>query len=184
VLFSHLFVSISVAPPAVIFINSDLSPQVLGVFQSQLFINQTMDGPTFDANLAADGYYAAEIIASGQRILVLRDLVADTNNREYATIVLYGGRNGMCSVLSCKYGPPNITLPTARVYLTNLIVNNRPQPADHCPCRCRPFAKYPYGNIVCCRHKKEVLNNDVVYPHCGDEITREEEMQDMLADDQ
>lgn len=142
-----------------------------------------MDGPTFDANLAADGYYAAEIIASGQRILVMRNLVADLTNREYATIVLYAGKNGMISVLSNKYGPPNITLPTARVYLTQLIVLNHPTPGDHCPCHCRRDNKFPFGNIPYCRHRREVLNNDVIYPHCGNEITWEEELDNMLDDD-
>jgi hypothetical protein len=178
VLFLHYIVSISVAPPAVIFINFDISAQVLGVIQSQLFINQTMDGPTFDANLASDGYYAAEIISSGQRILVMRNLVADTTNRDYATIVLYAGKNGMISVLSNKYGPPNITLPTARVYLTALIVLNNPNAGDHCCCKHN--SKFPFGEIKHCRHHRLVLNNDVIFPHCGDEITREEEWDEML----
>lgn len=111
--------SILFNPASVIFINTDLTDQVLGVFVSQLFITQVMDAATFDAIVAGNPDYYEQVHMDGYRVLVLRDLW-DKTNRELADIVLFA-KAGLVSVEHCKYGPPRATLPIARVYLTDLI---------------------------------------------------------------
>lgn len=107
------------SPPAIIFINDDLSTQVLSVFVRQLFITEVLDASTFDGYIAADGYWAARQLADGYRILVLRNLF-DLTNRNNADMVLFA-KAGLVSVECNKIGPPNITLPINQVYLTALI---------------------------------------------------------------
>lgn len=106
-------------PSAIIFINTDLVDQVLATFVTQLFITQVMDAATFDSIIATDPNYPAEVHQDGYRILVLRDLW-DLTNREIANMVLFA-KAGLVSVETNKYGPPNITLPIDRVYLTALV---------------------------------------------------------------
>lgn len=130
---------ITFSPPAVIFINTDLTAQVLSVFVSQLYITQVMDAATFDATVASDPYFLKRtyrchddgdpchrhhchdgyVPQDGYRILVLRDL-HDLTNRNLANIVLFA-KAGLVSVLHNNFGPPGATLPIARVYLTALI---------------------------------------------------------------
>jgi hypothetical protein len=111
--------AIITSPPAIIFINNDLSSQVLSVFVRQLFITEVLTAAQFDGYVAMDGYWPAEQIADGYRILVLRDLW-DQTNRNDADIVLFA-KSGLVSVLCNKIGPPDITLPINQVYLTALI---------------------------------------------------------------
>jgi hypothetical protein len=113
------------APPAIIFINSDIPPQPLSVLVQQLYITEVMSAATFDGYVAADGYdgyYAFSIHNDGYRILVLRDL-HDLTNRNLADMVL-SAKNALVSVLENHYGPPGKTLPIARVYYNNLLFPN------------------------------------------------------------
>lgn len=118
------------SPPAIIFINNDLTEQVQSVFVRQLYITQVMDGYTFDGYVAADGYYPLSVHHDGYRILVMRDL-SDQTNRKYADITLFA-KDGLVSVESNNYGPPGITLRIDTVYLTALINLNTHQ-------ICHPF---------------------------------------------
>lgn len=111
--------SISFNPPFIIFINTDLTSNIQNVFTRQLYLTQIMDAATFDGYVANDGYYVNNIHIDGYRIMVMRDL-QDFNNRDKADIVLFA-KSGLVSVLTNKIGPPNITLPIDRVYLTALI---------------------------------------------------------------
>lgn len=125
--------SVLFSPPAIIFINTDLVPQIQDVFTRQLYLTQIMDAATFDGYVAANPNYPLEIHQDGYRIMVLRDLW-DMTNRQYADIVLFA-KQGPVSVLVNHYGPPGITLPIDRVYMTALINLNKP------PCPpfwCRP----------------------------------------------
>lgn len=110
---------ITMAPPAIIFINTDLTESIIETFTRQLFLTQVMDGATFDAYVAADGYYPLLVHQSGWRIMVLRPLY-DFTNRELADMVLFA-KAGLVSVEINKFGPPGITLPIEKVYLTALI---------------------------------------------------------------
>jgi DNA-binding XRE family transcriptional regulator len=116
---------INTAPPAIIFVNSDIPPQPLSVLVTQLYITEVMTAAIFDGYVAADGYdgyFSHSIHVDGYRLLVLRDL-HDLTNRNLADIVLYA-KNALVSVEENKYGPPRKTLPISRVYYTNLIFPN------------------------------------------------------------
>lgn len=111
--------AISFSPSAIIFINTDLVDQVLGVFVRQLYITEVLTASEFDSNVSVNVNYVNNVHADGYRILVLRNLY-DFTNRSLADIVLFA-KAGLVSVLSNKYGPPGITLSIDRVYLTALI---------------------------------------------------------------
>lgn len=122
--------AIITSPPAIIFINNDLSSQVLSVFVRQLFITEVLDAATFDGYVAMDGYFVSDALQDGYRILVLRNLF-DQTNRNLADIVLFA-KSGLVSVEQNKIGPPNITLPINQVYLTALIFLQRARPFPEC----------------------------------------------------
>ncbi len=124
-------------PPAVIFINSNLSAGVLAQLVQQLFITTVQTAEEFDTHIdgyqdgymdeddylgdgyISDGYYVERSHGLDERILVLRDLL-DYTNREEADIVLCY-RNGLVYVEASKYGPPGKCLTLQRVYLLSLM---------------------------------------------------------------
>ena len=118
------------APPAVLFINTELTQSIIDTFTRQLFITQVMDAATFDAIVASDGYYVCSIHQDGYRIMVLRE-ANDETNRHLADLVLYA-KTGLVDVQYNHTGYPSITLPIDRVYLTALFHLNRPPPWDPC----------------------------------------------------
>lgn len=117
---------ITTSPTAVIFINADLVAEVQGVFARQMFLTEIIDGPTFDARLAANPNYVSFVHINQQRILVIRSLF-DQTNRQSADIVLFA-KAGLVSVLINKVGPVGITLPIDRVSLRALITLNQAPP--------------------------------------------------------
>lgn len=125
--------SIFSAPPAIIFINTDLVQEVQDVFTRQLFLTQIITGAQFDGYVATDGYYIADIYINMERIMVMRDL-SDQTNRSLADIVLFA-KTGLVSVISNRVGPPGVTLPIDKVYLTALINLQAvpPNPVDDRP---------------------------------------------------
>lgn len=108
----------SLAPAAVIFVNNDLTDNVKSAIQRQLFINETITGAEFDARLESNPNYVDVIHASGVRVLVIRSFIELTNRTE-ADIVLFV-KAGLASVLANKFGPPGITFPVDRFYLSQL----------------------------------------------------------------
>lgn len=109
------------APSAIIYINNDLSQNVISILQTQLYIDSgnIMSGAAFDAILSSNPNYPNQIHGSGQRILVLRNLLIDFTNRNVADIVLKF-RNGLLIVETNKVGPPGITFSIDRVLLGQL----------------------------------------------------------------
>jgi len=132
-------------PPAVIFINIDLVPEVQAVFTRQLFLTAIMDAATFDANVAANPNYPASIHQQDERIMVLRDL-QDQTNRQFADVVFFA-KGGMVSILANKFGPPGKTLGIDRLYWNNIVLG--PVQGTCCPPSC-----YPCFIKDCYCHKK------------------------------
>src|SRR5271154_240386 len=83
-----IYMSVAFSPSAVIFINHDLTEQVLSVLVAQLRINQVMGGEYFDAIVKENPNFHIEVHNYRVRILVLRNL-HDTTNRDLADIVLF-----------------------------------------------------------------------------------------------
>lgn len=105
-------------PPAIIFINNDLSEQVQGVLIRQLLINQILTGEEFDSFVDEDSYYAENCKKAGLRIMVVRNL-QEQENRNLADIVIFA-KNGLGYILKNNYGPPGTALPLDKIYLSNL----------------------------------------------------------------
>ena len=137
------------APPAVIFINTDLTDSIKETFTRQLFLTEIIDAATFDANVAADGYYVFDIHQLGKRVMVLRDL-SDQTNRFLADIVLFA-KAGLVSVEYNNTGIPSITLPIDKVYLTALFKLNQCPPWS---AQCRRWT----GQIY--HFEGEIINTD------------------------
>lgn len=96
-------------PPAIIFINGDITyppttvfigtqPQLPGSYasfseltnlQTQLYIDDTMTKAEFDARVVADPNYPTIVHLRGLRILVILPTFYDDHNRHYADIVLF-----------------------------------------------------------------------------------------------
>ena len=107
-----------------------------------------MSKATFDGYVASsDGYYPAQVLDSGERIMVLVD-EQDGYNREYCSIALFA-KNGLVSSLGWnKFGPPVVSLPINRITLPVLF---RHVPRSCCPeCHKSWFCQFPGAN--CCAY--------------------------------
>lgn len=108
------------SPPIIAFLNADISDQTKSVFIRQLFIDDVISKAEFDTRVQTNPVYPTIVHLQGRRVLVLLPTLQDAVNRSLADIVLFA-KNGLVSVLSNKYGPPGITLPIDKVYLSALI---------------------------------------------------------------
>lgn len=110
-------------PPAIMFVNDDLSPSVHDTLVRQLFINQILDGYTFDSFIAADPSWPDKIKQLNQRVMVVRTF-ADRFSVTTWNIpdVIIFIKNGLASVEINK-GPPSFTVPVLKLdwgYLLNI----------------------------------------------------------------
>lgn len=110
-------------PPAIIFINQNISTGALSQIEKQLFITQTIPAVEFDQLVLDDPEYCAKRRGQDQRILVLRDLL-DYTNRELADAVLCLRENNLVYIEENKMGPPGKTLNLQNVYLLALMTGS------------------------------------------------------------
>lgn len=101
-------------PAAVIFVNDDLTDNVLAKLISQLHISEALTGETFDSRLSSDSTYVDKIKQLGRRVLVVRDF-SDISNRDYADVLIFV-KNGLAAVETDKVGPPGITFEVIDLY--------------------------------------------------------------------
>lgn len=99
----------TVAPPAIIFCNNDLTENVKNAIVRQLFIDEAIDGYVFDDRVAADADYPNQIKRSNIRLLVIRSF-EEMGNRTLADLVIFV-KAGLAAVEENKFGPPGFTLP-------------------------------------------------------------------------
>lgn len=109
---------------AIIFVNSDISTQVLEVLQRQLFIDEMITGTEFDDRLTSDPSYSEVIHQNDLKILVVRSF-RELTNRDKADLVIFI-KNGLAAVESTKFGPPAQTFAVDKLYWDQ-IVNGFPQ---------------------------------------------------------
>lgn len=107
-------------PPAIIFVNNDLVPQVVNYLIRQLHLNEVMDGYEFDHRVSTDPNYPDVIKSLNLRIMVIRPF-NDYTNRELADIAVFA-KNGMFSIERNKFGPPYRQLKIADVYWGKLCI--------------------------------------------------------------
>ena len=109
-------------PSAIIFMNNEINPPLQQKLVEQLEITDVMTGTEFDDRVTEDPNYPLNIELNQLRILVLRDSLQDTTNREYADVVMFV-KGGLASILYNKYGPPAATLDINRITMYSLLVN-------------------------------------------------------------
>ncbi len=107
-------------PPAIIFINDDLVPQVRAWIVRQLHINEVIDGYVFDARVAADSSYPDKIRQLGLRLMVVRPF-NELENRTLADVVIFV-KNGMAAIEKNKFGPPSCSYPVSNLYWGQLCI--------------------------------------------------------------
>jgi hypothetical protein len=107
-------------PAALILVNDEIVSSVQDMIERQLFIDETIDGYTFDERVLADPSYNITIKKNTQRILVLRDL-HELDNRTLFDVVCYC-KNGLISILDSKFGPPGETYPVVNLTWAKLLV--------------------------------------------------------------
>lgn len=110
-------VGITNNPPAIIYINPELSSSVIQTFTTQMYLSQVyLSAADFDGYIAENPDYYAQVHLNNQRILVLRSL-ADHTNRDLADFILYA-KNGLVSIMRCRDHIPGKTLGIANIYIT------------------------------------------------------------------
>lgn len=103
-----------VLPSAIVFVNADLTQNVLTKLSTQLFITDIMDGYTFDGYVADDTSYVATLKANNKRALVIRPITQLTN-RNLADVVIFI-KMGLASIEQNKFGPPGQTYKVLELY--------------------------------------------------------------------
>lgn len=107
-------------PPAIIFVNNDLTPNIQAHLEKQLHINQTFDGYMFDGYVANNPSFKDLVIRFNQRVLVIRPFT-ETQNRDIADVVIFI-KTAMASVLKNKFGPPIDTYPVEKLHWGQLSI--------------------------------------------------------------
>lgn len=128
-------------PPAIIFVNNDISDVSLSKIESQLFIAEVMDGYEFADRIIADPNYPFIIHMNKMRIIVKQDMTNETIDQNIADVVMFV-KYGMASILKNNCGSPGLTLPLNNLeihqllrYNNSIYTLNLVQPAVY-PCTC------------------------------------------------
>lgn len=157
-------------PKLLIFINKELSPQVLSVIQQQLLITKTftdieytsLDGYNTDGYYTYDGYtfptdgYVFSDLKKTDRVLVLVDYyhMIDTSKMD---ILLYFSK-GLLSVQKNKYGPPGLTFAAASITVDKLVSQNyvdRSKKASVNPSVVNEKSIDPFGGEIIIHHYRD-----------------------------
>lgn len=125
-------------PPAIIFVNDDLSSSIRATLTTQLQLSEIISGAEFDARVAADPNYPTTVHLNNLRLLVVRSLF-DQTNRTLADIVLFI-KAGLASILCGKEGPPKQTFPVGSLYINELVLHNPSSCQICCGCSSSVFA--------------------------------------------
>lgn len=107
-------------PPAIIFINPEMTSSQIDNLKNQLFISDQMTGVEFDARLAVMPAYPLAVHTQGMRILVLRSDLNSASTDGYADVVMFV-KNGLVSVLKNNCGPPGQTYTMAKLNVYELL---------------------------------------------------------------
>lgn len=108
-------------PGAVIFVNSNVSSQVLETLKRQLFITETISYDELNQRVSDDGYYLSKIKSNSERILCQIDFTQ--TNRDNADVVIYISL-GLAYIEKNNFGPPGLSLSVDRLYIHSLLRYN------------------------------------------------------------
>ena len=127
-------------PPAIIFVNDDLTNNVENVLMTQLYISEAITGEEFDARVSGEPEYPRIVHINGLRILVIRSF-RHRHNFHLADVIIFI-KAGLAAVESNRCGPctePGHTLPVA--YLTVHKILEHYPPNICFPILCNPHAQ-------------------------------------------
>lgn len=111
-------------PPAIIFVNQDITDAIKNVLIEQLYIDETITITDFEQRLLGDSDYVSTVHNNGNRLLVI---VADFRNysqRNLADIVIFV-KQGLATVLKNNYGPPGLAIPISNINIYQLLRYNK-----------------------------------------------------------
>lgn len=107
-------------PGAIIFLNSNISEQVLSVTKNQLYTHQTIDLNTFNSDV---NNYINLKLQKNERILVLINDFTNHQSRDEADVVIYISF-GLAYILKNNFGPPGLCFQVDKLYLQKLLQNS------------------------------------------------------------
>jgi hypothetical protein len=113
-------------PPAIIFVNSDISDYTKTMLSDQLIIDEVMTGQEFDNRVLSDPNYPTTIHLGNRRILVVRDSFRDYTNRNLADVVMFI-KSGLASIEKNNYGPHGLTIPISNIEIHKILRYNNSQ---------------------------------------------------------
>lgn len=108
-------------PGGIVFVNEDVSPQVVEVLKRQLYITEQIDYNTLQDRFNEDGYYIYKVRENLDRILVLINYTETP--RDSADVVIYI-RLGLAYIEKNNFGPPGLAMQVDRLYINSLLRYN------------------------------------------------------------
>ncbi len=127
-----------IIPPAIIFVNEDISKNTRDHLEKQLFITESYSGTEFDNVYANNPNLKKDIMINNDRIMVFRSF-ADYTNRSVADIAMFVSR-GLINVEKNNFGPPNLSLPVASIYWGAMCKFYNPRPYTENCCSCDGYS--------------------------------------------
>jgi hypothetical protein len=113
-------------PPAIVFVNQDITEPIKNVLIEQLYIDETITITDFEQRLLGDAQYTSTVHNSGTRLLVIVDDFRNYSQRNLADIVIFV-KQGLATVLKNNYGPPGLAVPVSNINIYQLLrYNNSP----------------------------------------------------------
>jgi hypothetical protein len=106
-------------PGCILFVNDNITDNILGTLVTQLFIDEVIWYDEWLARQTNSPGWENQVRAFQMRVLVLRKYW-DRTGCESADVVLYC-KNGLASVEVNKLGPLGLTFPIASIHLHNLL---------------------------------------------------------------
>ena len=163
--------------------NSDISEAQKTLFESQLYINETLSGLEFDNRVVADPNYPAVVHNQNLRILVIRENFRDYTNRNLADVAAFV-KQGQVTIEKNKFGPPNFSFTAIHLNIWKLLRGAGSDqvvilPGDNvnvlqecggscsCKCDCKSFKRFggifaielQSNNTVLCKNPDNESNN-------------------------
>lgn len=124
------------------------NPSTIQGIDGQLQITETISFEEFKARMASNPDYHKVIHLNRLRVLVILKNFQDTCYREVFDVVMFI-KQGVASVLQCKYGPPGLSLDTQRLNIFNLLYGVRNSRNSVCV-PCFPCEPEPCPNLNNC----------------------------------
>lgn len=111
-------------PPAIVFVNQDISESIKNVLIEQLYIDETITITDFEQRLLSDAAYVDTVHNNGTRLLVVVNDFRNYSQRNLADIVIFV-KQGQATILKNNYGPPGLVVPISNINIYQLLRYNK-----------------------------------------------------------